>query len=380
MKKNLLILCSLFVGMTFVACSNDDGNEKKSEVLTSVFSVPNATYKEEAFPIATTNDRLEGVSVPSNVAASGISTIKISKNRDYTRFFIGVKGQSGYFVYTLNDTRAYDLDEDGDDGDFWVIPITYGPNLSSGTVGLLSAEDKDGKITKPYEFTINYTDTKTQSDFSILMNGNTILSCQYDKNGRLIHLNAERLGGVEELTITYSGEQPSKLVMVNDGEISTFTNISTNSMGYITSMSGNVTTNDNRGGATETMSFIYNSDGYLTSYKDIYSDQYGVESITHTLSWNNGNLTSHKIVDSDGESDEYVIAYGSLVNEKQQGTIGQWYSGWGELCFTTLWGKHSTNLPVSVSGGKGYQFTYELNPDGSIKSEAVNGRSCDYSY
>jgi len=379
MKKNLLILCSLLVGLTFVACSSDN-DENNGTSSTSAISVKNASFNEDAFPQATLYKRLEGVSVSTNLTADNSSTIKIAKDDEYVRFFIGIKGQSGYYVFTPNDTRAYDQDQEDED-DFWIIPFSYDSKEISGKTILVSAEDIDGDITKPYEFTINYTDSR--ADLYITMNGSTILSCEYDNSSRPIHVWASQIGEAnEELTITYKDGKPTQLVLSDDEEITTFTTIEINEMGYITSMSGKVVTDTDEGSYTGKDAIYYNYDnnGYLTRYNESYSDEYGSESITHTLTWKDGNLVRHIIEDNDGDREEYSITYGNDANKQQQGTVSQWYSGWGILCFTNLLGKHSTNLPVSVSGEGTYQFTYEIDSDGSIKSETVNGHKLTYSY
>lgn len=154
MKKNLWILGSLLMGaMLASSCSSDDDDNQETK---SYFTVSGATYEEAEFPAATIDETLDGVSVSMSVKAGSTSTIKIEKSDDYRRFFIGVKGAQGYWVYTPQDTRATD-------DDYWEIPVTYGGGSSSSPVFLVSAEDEDGYITQPYEVTVNYVDESSDT-------------------------------------------------------------------------------------------------------------------------------------------------------------------------------------------------------------------------
>lgn len=396
MKKNLLILCSLLVGLTFVACSSDD-DENKGNSSASTLTVKNATYNEGAFPAATVSERLEGVKV-SNTSDADNATIQIPKDDEYTRFSIGIKGQSGYYVYTPNDTRASDEDE------YWEIPITFDKDEIAGKTVQVSAEDIDGNITKPYEFTLNYTDSKSRANFSIVYNGEAMFSCEYDEKGRLVHFR--RMNGdyyAEEVIITYNGNQPTKIfyrendfIVSEDSDdyTATYTSITTNKQGYITGMKGEhvfggKASYDNY---SSTHTFDYDGNGYLVKQHEVFIDRDGSSEDAFSYTWSNGNLVSVKLWESDSETRatddgpheyENLITYGEDVNKLEQGSYGQFYSSTMEwVVFTNLCGKHSKNLPISyksISRGKHYDgeewtFDYEFNSDGSIKTETVNGR------
>lgn len=380
MKKSLSILCALCACcMMFLSCSNDDGGNEGRQTTANYVTVPNADYQEGTFPAPTTDEVLEGVSL--NTTSGNTSTIKIAKNGNYVRYFIGVKNTPGYYVYTPSGTRATEED------DFFEIPIS---TTSSGTTLLLSAEDTQGKITSAFEFTINYTDTKNLADFRIILNNQSILACQHDNKGRITYIESRSNSReTETMTITYNGDKPNKIVMkgLENGEeyeTYTFSSISTNSYGYITNMSGSVVSydDDEKYTGTETIAFTYNSNGYLTGYKDTYKDSYGTDVTTHNLSWINNNLMSHSWSDNDGDSGTTSAEYSKIANEKQQGTLGLMYIGPGNLILSNLFGKLPTNLPASVTmeNGRKNEFTYDLNGDGSIKTEYLNGTALVYSY
>lgn len=397
MKKNLLILCSLLVGLTFVACSSDD-DENKGNSSASTLTVKNATYNEGAFPAATVSERLDGVKV-SNTSDADNATIQIPKDDEYVRFFIGIKGQSGYYVYTPNDTRASDEDE------YWEIPITFDKDEIAGKTALVSAEDIDGNITKPYEFTLNYTDSKSRANFSIVYNGEAMFSCEYDEKGRLVHF--KRMNGdyyAEEVIITYNGNQPTKIfyrendfIVSEDSDdyTATYTSITTNKQGYITSMKGeHIFPESEYDNYSSTHTFDYDGNGYLVKGHEVFIDRDGSSEHAISYTWSNGNLVSAKLVRTRNTTraidyyteEENLITYGKDVNKLEQGSYGQFYSSTMEwVVFTNLCGKHSKNLPISyktISRGEGVSdevsdedvFEYEFNSDGSIKTETVNGR------
>ena len=377
MKRNLLIMSLLLVGISFLASCSDDDDDKTPSAVKEVLSISDAAYNEGTFPTATTNVVVSGASVTAG-------TVKIAKNDNYRRIFIGVKGMEGYYVYTPDpSTRAADDDE------FWTIPFNYGGTASDVTL-LISAETENGSVTKPSEFTLNYTDTPSSAmPVQITMNGKAWAKFQYDSKNRLTEakINEEpgRTYPYSTLVITYKNDKVTKLEMggydsEKESEVMTFTSVQSNSQGYITSMSG--TTKESWDGYTYkgTVSFTcaYDNDGYLIRLQESWKDEDGTDNYTTTFTWSDGNLVRR--TDSDGGV--ITVTYGDKLNEAGQGTYGQYASGLAEICFAGgLFGKLSKNLPTSVTeDGETSKLSYDFNDDGTISCEYVNGVPLVYTY
>jgi hypothetical protein len=143
-------------------------------------------------------------------------------------------------------------------------------------------------------------------------------------------------------------------------EVDTYTDITLNEQGYITSMTGHYTSynynQDYDGNVTTTEShdvelitLTYDSDSHLT---DIVS--HGSEGDSTYLTWKNGCLMSI----NDGES-SFNFEYDTMDN-----TYGQWcpWDGTSRLFMTNLLGK----APVKL-----VSKTYEQDPDSSDSYEAI---------
>lgn len=160
MKKekswSLLALCLCITGaLAFTACGDDD--DDKDEVITQqeyaqkYLSVSKGVYHTEAMPASTTSSRLTGVSTSGTAKANGTTTITISSDVEYERFYIGVDGQSGYIEYVPGTrTRAsgkYTYD----------IPVNFGSVTSETLDVIIKGQTVDGEVTSAYRQPISFT-------------------------------------------------------------------------------------------------------------------------------------------------------------------------------------------------------------------------------
>ena len=154
MKKNLLILCSLFLGMAaFVACDDDDDNDAISELEKNYFSIENGKFNGDAFPAATVNEYIQGLSINNKALSGGMNFITIVTQEDFTRFFVGAKNVDGYWEYVPQTTRA--------NGEYvtYTIPVMYSTELKQNITMLIAALTRDGEVTQPYEAKITYVES-----------------------------------------------------------------------------------------------------------------------------------------------------------------------------------------------------------------------------
>ncbi len=139
------------MSLALMSCSNDDDNGNISKTASDYLNIQGATYSEGAFPAATEEEEMEGVSV--NVDEGGNSaTIRISKQNNYDCYYIGIEGVSGYWVYTPSETRAIETNEDDN---YWVVVIAYKGTWPVNTMMLwvtaTGPEWELGRIPKPYK-------------------------------------------------------------------------------------------------------------------------------------------------------------------------------------------------------------------------------------
>lgn len=147
----LTILVTAAMSLSLMSCSNDDDNGNISKTASDYLNIQGATYSEGAFPAATEEEEMEGVSV--NVDEGGNSaTIRISKQNNYDCYYIGIEGVSGYWVYTPSETRAIETNEDDN---YWVVVIAYKGTWPVNTMMLwvtaTGPEWELGRIPKPYK-------------------------------------------------------------------------------------------------------------------------------------------------------------------------------------------------------------------------------------
>lgn len=165
MKKFKLFL-SLAVAALFagVAAGSDDpeitipgeGGDTPTtgELVESFFSIEDAVYHPEAFPQATCDERIEGLSINTQALAGGMNFIIISTNKEYDAFYVGVKNITGYLEFIPMDTPPATSPDEGLAN--YTIPVLYSTLLSGDITMLISGRTKDGKITIAIEVVITF--------------------------------------------------------------------------------------------------------------------------------------------------------------------------------------------------------------------------------
>lgn len=343
MKKNLIYLFALFIGIvSFVSCSSDDDDSPK--VASSLLKVSNAAYQEGSFPAATSAAELTDVSI-SDVESNGATTLKLPKNDDFIRYFIGIKNVPGYYVFTPEGTRASD-----DEEEYFDISIMLS-NTNSSTTLMVSAETTDGNVTKPYEQTINYSIGGEGRLLKSVVSGSDYINFTYDSNGRLV-----------KQTENWDGEAMSV------DFLKMYSTMKTNSQGYITEITNNDWSEYDGTDSWQTH-YSYDTNGHLISTKDPDG--------TVSYTWSDGNIVYVK----DGWNDlELRVKYGNIDNPNLPWT----YSGYNlmmypdELMFQGLVGVPNAKLPSRIEQKDLYdnttfiyEFTYVMNSDGTINKEIV---------
>lgn len=151
MKKNLFLALVAIVSavFAFTSCNKEDG---LSELEKQYFTVDGATYKKGNMPKSTTSDMIQGIFTNPKALQGGMNFITVSSEKAYKRFFIGMKGEEGYFEYIPQTSRAagYNL---------YTIPVSYSTSFASNITMLVSAEEESGDITAPYEADITYVES-----------------------------------------------------------------------------------------------------------------------------------------------------------------------------------------------------------------------------
>lgn len=142
-------LALLAIGLfTFGTCSDDDeeeggGSTSQKEFADQGFTVKNATFHSSPMPKSTTSKLVSGVSITSE---GQTATITIVSDVEYSRFYLGVEGKTGYLEYTPTaSTRATFI---------YHIPLTLGVNISEKITILLKGLTKSGDVTAQYSQTI----------------------------------------------------------------------------------------------------------------------------------------------------------------------------------------------------------------------------------
>lgn len=177
--------------------------------------------------------------------------------------------------------------------------------------------------------------------------GQNLFTFSHDAAGHVTGIRGADL----KMTISYS---PLTITLEDDGDKTVWSNIATNTSGYIT----RATLTDEED--TWTMTFSYDSKGHLTSLND------GED--TSIFTWNNaGNLTN---VNFDGDAISYMYA-------NQLNTAGAFSPMWlplGPYWMTGLFGAAPTNLPSKITSSYDgvCTFAYTLNENGTIATEQIS--------
>ena len=369
MKKFFAIVALMSMGLIMLtSCSSDsDDGGSVPQQMKNYLKVENATYAEGTIPQATTTEKPK-VQVAPTVQQGRKAIIRVAKDRVYTKFFIGLKGVPGYWVYTPENTRA-----ESNDGDYYDIPFEGGDNATGSATIQICGQTEDGAITQPYEQTINYTEKPTIKLLNISANGRAYMTFTYNAQGKVTSFY---LYGDGTKTLAYDGNSITSMVDQEEGINYT---VSQNEQGYITRMQGH--SED----YTDNLSFTYNEQGRLTLCDITGSDDGDPFSASHKLTWENGKLvkSEHSSTDEKSKVVTYTYTYGEYVNEFQQPfayntDADAFPSG------INLFGKGSTMLPVkAVSNGTTIDYSYTFNADGSIKTQKLtrnDGKTVELSY
>ena len=224
----------------------------------------------------------------------------------------------------------------------------------------------------------------------------------YDDNGRCTRVSSS-YGNV--LEIDYK-----RNIIMTDGE-DDYMNITFNSKGYITKMSGSW--NYSEGGEYEkgsgTVTFKYDGDGHLTTYSGTSKESYSFDGEKYSYTgygnvsctWRGGNLVSAEYTyeetengDKDTETEDYTITYDETSDNETRQCPMALNDIFGDdmylLSIVGLYGEGPAQLPERIECvGKdnyGSSYTditnaaYGLNADGTIDWESLNGYRYDYSY
>ena len=374
MKKYLSILVLLTMGLLLTtSCSNDDSNDNPTPPVAqetkNYVTIGNATYNEGAMPQATST-ATPNAQVASTIQAGGTSVIRVAKDKPYTKFYIGVKGMPGYWVYIPQATRVI-----GDDDDFIDIPFNAGSDATGSVTVQISGETENGEVTQPYEQTINYTERASVKGMAVIATANnrtvTVMSTSYNKEGQFASWYSYDMG---LLKFNYSGNTISGIT----GDEGISYSVSQNSQKCVTQMRGG----DNDG-YTENWTLTYNDQNRLKHYRVDCNDDGDRFIVEASLAWDGGKLTRLDYSHSEYGSTSWTYNYGEYANGMQQPfimVVDYFFNSKGDNIFlpmgTGVFGKGTDMLPVSVtSGNVRYEFSYTFNTDGSIKTQTVTNGS-----
>lgn len=142
--------------LTFTSCSDDDkGPESKSELEDKYFTIENATYSESSMPEATSTSTIDGLTINNQALSGGMNLITIISQETYRKFFIGVEGVEGHFIYTPQST------DDMSGYHSYTIPVMYSTNYDQDITMAVSAETAEGKITIATKAPVSFVESKT---------------------------------------------------------------------------------------------------------------------------------------------------------------------------------------------------------------------------
>ncbi len=118
------------------------------------FSVEDATFHEGAFPSATIDRQIEGLSLNSQALTGGLNFITIVTDEEYDGFYIGAEGVDGYFSYIPADEVRHGYNS-------YSIPVLYSTKYDSDITMLISGKKKTGDITKPNRERVQYMESQS---------------------------------------------------------------------------------------------------------------------------------------------------------------------------------------------------------------------------
>jgi len=168
MKKKYF-LSVLIAGLFLVGFSASDYDDEEiggstpsteaSDLEKNYFTIENAVYGEGDIPGDANGAVLEGVSLNSQALTGGSNFITVISDKVYKRFYVGVKGIDGYWIITPTE----EIPENPGTGVYHTYKMTvfYSVKFSEDLSMIVTAEDEDGNVTKPYEFLITHVSSES---------------------------------------------------------------------------------------------------------------------------------------------------------------------------------------------------------------------------
>ena len=213
-------------------------------------------------------------------------------------------------------------------------------------------------------------DAASQKLSTMTAYGQTLISIQYDSQGRVTRLKA-----LDDMMIKIS-YSPLTMTIIDEDEVTEWTDINTNSAGFITS--AKLTEEDEFGIDTWRISVTYDRNNHITSTND-------GEGSTSKFEWDGAYLKSLHIYD-EKESYTQTFTYSNVENKARNVSMM-----WGDFpiyWLTGLFGEVPGYLPSGMYDsyeGDTVNLGYKLNSNGSIAKEqvSVNGSIqmvIDYNY
>lgn len=189
---------------------------------------------------------------------------------------------------------------------------------------------------------------------SVTAMGRSMYTFAYDSEGRLTRLKMLDQDDPFTLDVSYS---PLQLrVDYGKGETTTFTGITTDKKGYITS--ARVTETYDGQVYSWNTAIRYDSDGHIISMTDDEETMY--------YEWTRGDLTS---ISSDDGID-YNITYSST--DRKAGVFSPMWEPMGPMWMTGLFGAGPAHFPSTINDGDiTMSLDYTLYVDGAIDTETI---------
>ena len=159
MKKYYIFLLMALFAFQFQSCSNDDDSKEQiSELEKNYLSIENAVYNKGDIPAATTDEKIDGIDMSSQVMNGAMNYISVVTEKNIKKFFIGIKGVEGYFEYVPQNEQTSRTSSSI--YNTYVIPVMLSQSYTGNTTLILSGQLDNGDITAPVENEMFYIETK----------------------------------------------------------------------------------------------------------------------------------------------------------------------------------------------------------------------------
>lgn len=186
----------------------------------------------------------------------------------------------------------------------------------------------------------------------------TALSIDYDDQGRVTTINAPFSDYY--LAVNYVNGRPDNIVMRDDSDETTVSDLVFNSNGYLISC----TNTDAYDPEVITMKFEYDSEGHLLR-------QYENGALTLVFTWENGLLMAIDEIDpfDYNHTSHYKYTYTDITNEHKQWSPF-WYGTFGPVNLTGFFGVAPSKFIASATDQYDTErYDYVLNSRGYIRAE-----------